>query len=161
MMKINEKQMKQVIKQLTAQKKTIATMESCTGGTLASAITNIPGASEVFQFGAVTYENAYKIKLGVPQETIETYTVYSKETAIAMAKAIVRYTNADYGIGITGKLNREDPKNEAGKNNEAFVGIYQKANDKITVFSLEVTEPTREGCKAQIINAVLEILNTL
>ena len=58
---IEEKVSKLVVK-LTKNKKTIATMESCTGGGVANIITNIPGASEVLKFSAVTYSNEYKIK---------------------------------------------------------------------------------------------------
>ena len=54
--------MEEIIKKLTELSKTIATMESCTGGAVANSITNIEGASLVFKFGAVTYSNEYKIK---------------------------------------------------------------------------------------------------
>ena len=54
-----------LIKELTDMNKTISTMESCTGGALVNEITNIPGASEVIMFSAVTYSNEYKIKMGV------------------------------------------------------------------------------------------------
>ena len=57
--------MEEIIKKLTKLDKTISTMESCTGGGLANAITNIEGASEVFKYGAVTYSNEFKIKMGV------------------------------------------------------------------------------------------------
>ena len=66
--------------------KTIAFMESCTGGYLANQITNISGASDVLKVSAVTYSNEYKIKFGVSKNIIEKFTVYSQETAIEMAK---------------------------------------------------------------------------
>ena len=99
--------MEELIKLLTEQNKTIATMESCTGGGIANAITNMPGASEVFKFSAVTYSNEYKIKMGVSAEIIDQYTVYSMETAMEMSKKISDFANADIGIGVTGKINRE------------------------------------------------------
>ncbi len=77
-----------VVNYLLKNHLTISTMESATGGEVASSITNIPGASEVLFFSAVTYSNEYKIRFGVPKEVIDKYTVYSKETARSMAKAI-------------------------------------------------------------------------
>ena len=86
-------------------------MESCTGGFIASSITDIDGSSEILSFSAVTYSNEYKIKLGVNQETIDVYSVYSKEVAEEMAKNITDIALSDYGIGITGKINRSDKNN--------------------------------------------------
>ena len=63
--------MELLVKMLIENKKTVSTMESCTGGGLANAITNVPGASEVLQFSAVTYSNDFKIKMGVNSEVID------------------------------------------------------------------------------------------
>ena len=93
-----------IVKLLKENNKTISFMESCTGGFLANEITNISGASEVLKVSAVTYSNEYKIKFGVKKETIDTYTVYSKETAKEMAKKISEFAGSDIGIGITGEL---------------------------------------------------------
>ena len=99
---------KNIIHKLQLKQLTIATMESCTGGGVANAITNMEGASEIFKFSAVTYCNEYKIKMGVDKEVIDKYTVYSIETAMSMAKAISNFANSNYGVGVTGKLNRKD-----------------------------------------------------
>ena len=107
--------MEEIIKLLTLRGETISTMESATGGFIANAITNVEGASEVFSFGAVTYSNFYKIKLGVDRNLIEKYSVYSMEVAHDMSRAITEYTNSRYGIGVTGKLNRVDRFNLSGK----------------------------------------------
>ena len=61
-----------IVKMLKEKNKYVSTMESCTGGGLVNAITNIPGASEILKFSAVTYSNEFKIKMGVPKETIDT-----------------------------------------------------------------------------------------
>ena len=106
--------MKRVVDRLCKLKKTIATMESCTGGGVANEFTNIPGASEVIRFSAVTYSNEYKIKMGVPASTIDQYSVYSMETAIDMSHAISKFADSDYGIGVTGKFCKKDPANPEG-----------------------------------------------
>ncbi len=81
---------------------TLATMESCTGGLLASLITDVPGSSEAFLGGFVAYSAAMKAAYGVPRETLEQHGVISVETARAMARAARERLGADVGVGITG-----------------------------------------------------------
>ena len=130
--------MKDIIEKLIKLNKTISTMESCTGGGVVNAITNIPGASEVLKFSAVTYSNEFKIKMGVASDVIEKYTVYSIETAMEMSKNISLFTNSSYGIGITGKLNRQDKNNKFGSNNKVYISIYDKELDKFYNFDILV-----------------------
>jgi nicotinamide-nucleotide amidase len=88
---------------LAQQKKTIAIAESCTGGTLAKLLTDIPGASRYFTHGWVTYSNTAKIKeLGVEADLIERYGAVSSETAEAMARGARKRAGTDFAIGITG-----------------------------------------------------------
>lgn len=146
--------MKEVIEILTKKNKTISTMESCTGGGVVNAITNIEGASEVLKFSAVTYSNEYKIKLGVSNDTIDKYRVYSMEVAREMALNISKFADANYGIGITGKLNRVDKNNPYGSDNITFVSIYDKDNDNYYDFTVKATEPSRSLNKELIINKI-------
>ena len=129
---------KRIVEMLNIKNETISIMESCTGGYLVNEITNVETASNILKFSAVTYSNEYKIKLGVSKETIDKFTVYSKETSKEMAKAISDYTKSDYGIGITGKLNKEDKNNLEGKNNEVFYTIYDKRNNQYYSFNILV-----------------------
>ena len=122
--------MESIIKYLTNSNKTISTMESASGGYLASSITNISGASLVFKFGAITYSNEFKIKMGVSPDIINEYSVYSMECANSMSFEICRFTNSDYGVGITGKINAKDPSNEFGDDSTIFMSLYDKDNDK-------------------------------
>ena len=153
--------MEELIKILTEKNKTISTMESCTGGFIANEITNAPGASNVFKFGAVTYSNEYKIKLGVDKDIIDRYTVYSIETAKEMSKKISDYTNSNLGIGITGKLNRADENNNFGNNNEVFICVYDRSADKYHISSLFVKEQSRKDNKLLIANEVINILKSI
>mgnify|MGYP005776120691 FL=1 len=153
--------MDEVIKLLTAKNKTIATMESCTGGGVVNAITNIEGASEVLKFSAVTYSNEFKIKMGVDSQIIAKYSVYSMETAVEMSTNIAKFANANYGIGITGKLNRIDRFNKAGKNNQIFVSIFDKDNNKYYNFDLLATKQTRKENKDLIITEIAKNLLTI
>ncbi len=90
---------------------TITTMESATSGQLASLITDTEGSSAVLKGAFVTYCNEAKIQQGVPAEILEHYTVYSKETAEAMAEACRKAYDADIGIGVTGTMGNVDPAN--------------------------------------------------
>ena len=150
--------MQEVINVLTKLNKTIATMESCTGGGVVNAITNIEGASEILKFSAITYSNEYKIKMGVSSETIDKYSVYSKEVAREMAYNISKFANSNYGIGITGKLNRVDKNNPYGSDNITFVCVYDKDNDEYVEFIIEATKSSRALNKELIINEIVDKL---
>ena len=140
-----------IVKMLKEKNKYVSTMESCTGGGLVNAITNITGASEILKFSAVTYSNEFKIKMGVPKETIDTYSVYSMETAIDMSKKISEFTNSNYGIGITGKLNRADINNLAGDDNMVYFSIYNKDTNTNYNDSIRVSKSSREENKDEVI----------
>ncbi len=82
---------------------TVATAESCTGGMIAAQITEVPGSSEVFEMGAVTYANRIKEQLlGVSRETLETVGAVSRECAVQMAKGLAEKSGADYNVAVTG-----------------------------------------------------------
>ena len=149
--------MKEIVELLTQKKETIATMESCTGGYIVNEITNIEGASNVLNFSAVTYSNEYKIKMGVPKKTIEKYSVYSIETAIEMAKAISKYANSTYGIGITGQLGKKDQNNESSDDSTIYICIYNSKNGEKQTITLQAEE-TRIKSKQKICYIIKKIL---
>jgi len=81
----------------------IAVAESCTGGLVSAAITEIPGASDVFEAGYVTYSNASKIhELKVSEDVVETFGAVSVATAWAMARGALHASDADVAVAITG-----------------------------------------------------------
>lgn len=147
-----------IVGYLLNNNKTISCMESCTGGALASSITCIPNSSDVFHFGAVTYSNEYKIKMGVDSNIIDKYTVYSIETAREMSKAISSFTNSNYGVGVTGQINKQDPNNPFGVVGEVFISIYDKDSDKYYDFELKTDKQTRIENKEVIVQFISEKL---
>jgi len=81
----------------------VATAESCTGGLVAAALTDIAGSSHVVDRGFVTYSNQAKQKmLGVSSETLRDYGAVSRQTAEAMARGAIARSNADIAVAITG-----------------------------------------------------------
>lgn len=92
-----------LIEILKSKNQTITTAESCTGGLIASQITEIAGSSQVFEAGFVTYSNTMKTKmLEVPAETLIEYGAVSEETVIAMAKGALKVSQANYAIAVSG-----------------------------------------------------------
>lgn len=158
---ITLKNMKEIIEKLINNHQTISTMESCTGGSLANSITNIEGSSEVFNFSAVTYSNDFKVKMGVSKDSIDTYSVYSFEVANEMSKNISKFTNSDYGVGITGKLNRLDINNPYGQDDLVYISIYDKSKDIIYNDNVKCTKDNRIANKELVINKVVEMLKEI
>lgn len=81
----------------------LATAESCTGGMLSAAITDIPGSSAIFDRAFVTYTNAAKVQmLGVADATLSAHGAVSEEVATEMALGALHYSDADIAVAITG-----------------------------------------------------------
>ena len=131
--------MEELVLYLKEKGQTISTMESATGGYIASAITNISGSSYVLKFSAVTYSNEFKIKMGVPKEVIDKYSVYSMECAREM------------------RLNDYDPNNDYGDNATVFVSLYDKNNDCFYEKVVKVLNQPRVENKELIKNEFLEL----
>lgn len=92
-----------VVKLLLDRKSTLSTAESCTGGLLASKLVSVPGVSQVFNRGFVTYSNEAKIEeLGVSPETLEQYGAVSPETAEEMVRGLAKRAGTNAAISVTG-----------------------------------------------------------
>ena len=104
-----------VYHELRALDRTVAVAESCTGGSLADAFTDISGVSNVFAGGIVSYTNDVKVALlGVPEALLEQHGAVSPECAVAMASGAAERLSADYGLSVTGFAgpsggNKENP----------------------------------------------------
>ena len=99
LMKLAEK----AVENLKQKNKTLALAESCTGGWVSKLITDISGASAVYQGGVCSYSNEVKMKiLGVKEETLASFGAVSEQVAVQMAEGVRKALNSDIGIGITG-----------------------------------------------------------
>lgn len=136
---------------------TITLMESSTAGQITSLITDTEGSSAIIKGAFITYSNEAKIMQGVPEEIIETYGVYSPDTARAMAKACRAAYKADIGVGITGSLGNVDPNNA-----DSIPGVVYYALDVrgcLTTYRLDLPPmPTRYDYKMRVAEDVVEIL---
>lgn len=144
-----------VLALLKEKKMTLATAESCTGGMIGEALTDIPGASEVYLGGAVTYSNALKEKmLGVPKETLETVGAVSPETAKAMAEGIRKETGADIGIAVTGIAG---PDGGTKEKPVGLVYVSAAAPDKTWVKELHLSGSRQRIRQFTLLNALDEV----
>ncbi len=133
---------------LRERRLTLATMESCTGGLLASTITDVPGSSDYFKGGLVPYATEIKLAWGVSREVFEKHGVISAECAREMARVARERLSADVGIGVTGVAG---PDEQEGKpvgtvhialddgSSEARVVSYQFAQSRQMVKRRAVT----------------------
>ena len=93
----------QVLDAARARRVMIATAESCTGGLIAGALTEVPGSSDGFDRGFVTYSNAAKMQmLGVRAETLDTHGAVSEQVAAEMAQGALRQSDAGIAVSVTG-----------------------------------------------------------
>ena len=139
----------------------ITTMESATAGQIASLITDTEGASAIFKGASITYSNETKIMQGVSAEVIHKYTVYSKETAEAMATACANMYGADIGIGVTGTMGNTDPDNaDASVPGQVYFAISLKGSVRSYVVEIP-QQPSRLMYKLAVAKEVYDVLMRL
>lgn len=92
-----------LVDELRSSAKAVATAESCSGGWVAKAITDIPGSSEVFGYGVVSYSNGAKESLlGVRNQTLLDFGSVSEQTVAEMANGVLRLSGADIAVAVSG-----------------------------------------------------------
>lgn len=143
----------EIVKKLSHIGKTLSTAESCTGGLIASTITDIPGASRIFLGGMVVYATEMKHKLLGISEEIFKYGVISSQMAGAMALKIKILTGSDYSIATTGNLG---PDTMEGKpEGLIYIAIAEEQNMHIKELYLKGDRISNKQ------NATLHALNLL
>ena len=143
--------------QLIEQGRTITTMESCTSGQVASLITDTEGASAVMHGAFVTYASAMKVQMGVPAEIIDSYGVYSAETAQAMALACRKNCGADIGVGVTGTFGNPDPNDADIAPGEDYFAVADATG--VAVFHCTIpAQPSRLAYKLYIADVIVDQL---
>ena len=149
----------EIVEVLSHRGLTITTMESCTGGALVNAITDVQGASAVLHSAYITYSNSAKVARGVPHRVIHDHTVYSLETAQAMAQAAIKEARADVAVGITGSLNRVDPANkERSEPGTVYVAVFLSTGKGLRrEIRLEPSQP-REASKKMIVEESIRMV---
>ncbi|MFT5761463.1 MAG: nicotinamide-nucleotide amidase [Polaribacter sp.] len=146
---------KRVGELLTEQQKTLATAESLTGGSIATSLVSVPGASAYFKGSFVVYSaEAKKRMLGVSEDIIKTFTIVSKEVAEEMAIAAREKLNTDYAIAVTGNAG---PTTDETDKTVGVVFIALATKTTVIVEEFNFGQP-REKVINRTVNKSLEIL---
>ena len=135
----------EAVSALLRENKSVSATESCTGGLIASLLTDVKGASEVFPGGFVTYSNAAKRTVGTDAEVISAEGVYSAACAEAMARAAMRAFGTDFAVGVTGTLGRIDPANTDSLPGEVFFCILRGCEAHAERIALDPSLPRPEA----------------
>lgn len=148
-----------VVKLLAGRNMTVSFCESCTGGSIAKAITDISGSSSVFGFGAVTYANeAKEIMAGVSHESLESYGAVSPQVAEQMANGIRCLARSDIGISVTGIAG------PGGGSKEKPVGLVYmgvSTREKTYVKKLQLRGSRDKIRQTTVSNALTELFNLI
>jgi nicotinamide-nucleotide amidase len=151
---------REVIDANRAAGRKIAVAESCTGGLVSAALTEIPGASDVFEAGYVTYSNAAKVhELHVSEEIVDTFGAVSVATAWAMARGALNATDADVAVSITGIAGPGGGTPQKPVGTVVFARAERDADPaRIVADQKFFDENTRSGVRLQAALCALELL---
>ncbi|MGY5811539.1 CinA family protein [Rhizobium sp. LEGMi198b] len=149
-----------IITDFTAKGWMVATAESCTGGLIAGALTEIPGSSAVVDRGFVTYTNTAKMDmLGVQEQTLVRFGAVSRETALQMVHGALFRSRADFAVAVTGVAG------PAGGSAEKPVGLVHLAakarNGALIHHEMRYGDIGRDKVRLATLKTALEMLITL
>jgi len=149
-----------VVEANRAAHRRVAIAESCTGGLVSAALTEIPGSSEIFEAGYVTYSNAAKIAdLKVSEEVVDTFGAVSVATAWAMARGALAASDADVAVAITGIAGPGGGTAQKPVGTVVFARAERDADPaKIVADQKFFDEKTRSGVRLQAALCALELL---
>jgi len=138
----------------------IAVAESCTGGLISAALTEIPGSSDVFEVGYVTYSNASKLsQLKVSEDVVDTFGAVSVATAWAMARGALVASEADVAVAITGIAGPGGGSPSKPVGTVVFAVAERESNPaKIVADQKVFSDQNRAGVRLQAALCALDLL---
>lgn len=151
---------REVVEANRAAGRRVTIAESCTGGLVSAALTEIPGSSEMFEAGYVTYSNAAKIhELHVSEEVVDTFGAVSVATAWAMARGALAASDADVAVAITGVAGPGGGTPQKPVGTVVFARAERDADPaRIVADQKFFDETTRSGVRLQAALCALELL---
>lgn len=150
---------RRVVTENIAAGRTVALAESCTGGLVAAAITEIAGSSAVLDRGFVTYSNASKREvLGVPDDLLETFGAVSVATAWAMAQGALKHSSADVAVAISGVAGPDGGSPSRPVGTVVFARAVRGQDDEVDAEEKRFENTGRGGVRAQAALVALELL---
>lgn len=153
-MKVDKRQ--QVLDALRARGLTVATAESCTGGMIAAALTDLSGSSSVFVGGVVSYWTQVKqTVLGVARETLEAHGAVSHETAVEMAERVRQLMGSHLAVSVTGVAG---PSSDGRGNPVGCVYLALTDGNTTTVYHPDNLGVTRDEIRRNAVDFALDML---
>ena len=151
---------RRVIDANRAAGKRIAVAESCTGGLVSAALTEIPGSSDVFEAGFITYSYDAKLELlGISLDVLETFGAVSIAVAWAMARGALEKSHADVSVAITGIAGPDGGSEKKPVGTVVFARARRDANpDEVMADKQEFGDLGRGGVRLQAALCALELL---
>lgn len=152
---------RRVIEENAALGRTVAVAESCTGGLVAAALTEVPGSSAVFDRGFVTYSNEAKMQLlGVSEDVIDTFGAVSVAVAWSMAQGALKKSGADIAVAITGIAGPDGGSGKKPVGTVVFACAKRGEDPEATNAELKLFEDavTRADVRYQATIVALELL---
>lgn len=146
---------------LAARGLTMTTAESCTGGLISARMVNVPGVSNVFKAGFITYANEAKQKfLGVKEETLMQFGAVSRQTAEEMAEGAARAAEADVAVSVTGIAGPDGGTKEKPVG-LVYIGCYISGNVRVEEYHfdgdrIQVRERTAQAALMQLLECLKE-----
>jgi len=154
-----QSQAQSIVEKLISAGQTVSVAESLTGGGLGFALTQIPGSSEVFLGGVISYTSEVKIKeLGVTSETLERFTVVSEEVAIEMAEGARKKFGTTWAIATTGIAGPGDYKGI--REGTVWIAIRGPVNETLLLTLDSGRDGVRQGAISSAIGTFARILST-
>ena len=154
-----EEETKELVALLKEKGWHISTAESCTAGMVAAAVVDVPGASEVFEEGYITYSDRIKKKLlGVPEKVLQKYTAVSSQTAEKMAEGARMASGAELTVAVTGYAGpgAAEDGTPAGT---VYIGVCSKGQPRVKKFLFDGSrKQIREKAAKEAIRFALETL---
>ena len=153
-----QSQAQSIVEKLISAGQTVSVAESLTGGGLGFALTQIPGSSEVFLGGVISYTSDVKIKeLGVTSETLDRYTVVSEEVAIEMAEGARKKFGTTWAIATTGIAGPGDYKGI--REGTVWIAIRGPVNETLLLTLDSGRDGVRQGAISSAIGTFARILS--
>ena len=147
-----------VVERLLSKNKTIAIMDTLTGGKLSYEMSGVEDYDKVLTFYAIPNERSIKVKFGVREITLNEYKENSIEVSRELARIAQAYTDSDFGIGLTGKINRRETKDPLPGEDVAFIAIYKKETNEMFVTNLSIKNATYEVKKEDVVSYIKDML---
>lgn len=150
-----------IVGKLRASNKTLGLAESCTGGWLSKIITDVSGASAIYNGGICSYSNTVKMKLlGVKEETLALYGAVSEQTAREMAIGAREALGSDIGVGITGIAG---PLSDNTQKSVGLIYVAVAFNNTVTVKQLNnnFTDDVRLNNRLSAVETALRLLGDI